>query len=121
MNSNLHNLPRLFTEKRLAVGDSLALDESQANYLGNVMRLGTGDEVLLFNGRDGEWGAQLGKIGKKKGTSTWSDPSRRSSCRRRIRCGAAQAPRAERCPVHKTLAHGVTFEDNATFGLRSET
>ena len=23
---------------------------------------------------------------------------------------------AERCPVHKTLAHGVTFEDNATFG-----
>ncbi|MGI9258210.1 MAG: OsmC family protein [Gammaproteobacteria bacterium] len=23
---------------------------------------------------------------------------------------------AERCPVHKTLANGVTFEDNATFG-----
>ena len=23
---------------------------------------------------------------------------------------------AERCPVHKTLAHGVEFEDNATFG-----
>jgi putative redox protein len=23
---------------------------------------------------------------------------------------------AERCPVHKTLAHGVKFEDNATFG-----
>lgn len=23
---------------------------------------------------------------------------------------------AGRCPVHKTLAHGVTFEDNATFG-----
>ena len=23
---------------------------------------------------------------------------------------------AERCPVHKTLAHGITFEDNATFG-----
>ena len=23
---------------------------------------------------------------------------------------------AERCPVHKTLAHGVTFEDNASFG-----
>ena len=25
---------------------------------------------------------------------------------------------AERCPVHKTLAHGVEFEDNATFGDR---
>lgn len=27
---------------------------------------------------------------------------------------------AQRCPVHKTLAHGVAFEDNATFGKRSE-
>jgi len=23
---------------------------------------------------------------------------------------------AQRCPVHKTLAHGVKFDDNATFG-----
>ena len=27
---------------------------------------------------------------------------------------------AERCPVHKTLGNGVAFEDNATFGSRSE-
>ena len=27
---------------------------------------------------------------------------------------------AQRCPVHKTLAHGVAFEDHATFGQRSE-
>ena len=27
---------------------------------------------------------------------------------------------AERCPVHKTLAHGVAFEDNATFGTGDE-
>ncbi len=27
---------------------------------------------------------------------------------------------AERCPVHKTLAHGVEFEDNATFSQRSD-
>ena len=26
---------------------------------------------------------------------------------------------AERCPVHKTLANGVRFEDNATFGAGS--
>ncbi len=25
---------------------------------------------------------------------------------------------AERCPVHKTLAHGVAFEDHATFGQK---
>lgn len=27
---------------------------------------------------------------------------------------------AERCPVHKTLTQGVAFEDNATFGQRSD-
>ncbi len=27
---------------------------------------------------------------------------------------------AQRCPVHKTLAHGVAFEDHATFGRWSE-
>ncbi len=27
---------------------------------------------------------------------------------------------AERCPVHKTLAHGVVFEDKATFGNGDE-
>lgn len=27
---------------------------------------------------------------------------------------------AKRCPVHKTLAHGVEFEDNATFGQNGE-
>ncbi len=27
---------------------------------------------------------------------------------------------AQRCPVHKTLAHGVEFEDNATFGTGNE-
>ena len=27
---------------------------------------------------------------------------------------------AERCPVHKTLAHGVEFDDNATFGPTSQ-
>ena len=26
----------------------------------------------------------------------------------------------QRCPVHKTLAHGVAFEDHATFGQRSQ-
>ncbi len=27
---------------------------------------------------------------------------------------------AKRCPVHKTLAHGVAFEDHATFGQSSD-
>ncbi len=38
---------------------------NQANYLVNVLRLKPGADVLVFNGRDGEWRAQLGPAGKK--------------------------------------------------------
>ena len=56
--------PRLFIDAPLAAGASLALDRNQSNYLGNVLRLGTGDPVLVFNGRDGEWRASI--AGRKR-------------------------------------------------------
>ena len=37
----------------------------QARYLTAVMRRGVGDEVRLFNGRDGEWRAQVASVGKR--------------------------------------------------------
>ena len=57
--------PRLFVEAPLAEGAMLALAPNQANYLVNVLRLKPGASVLVFNGRDGEWRAQLGTAGKK--------------------------------------------------------
>jgi 16S rRNA (uracil1498-N3)-methyltransferase len=57
--------PRLFVNAPLSRAASVALDASQVNYLFNVMRLKTGDFVLLFNGIDGEWRAQLAAAGKR--------------------------------------------------------
>src|SRR5712691_1536939 len=57
--------PRLYVDAPLAEGTSVALGRSQANYLGNVLRLKTGDGVLVFNGRDGEWRATLASPGKR--------------------------------------------------------
>jgi 16S rRNA (uracil1498-N3)-methyltransferase len=51
--------PRLHVEHALEAGAEVALDKSQAHYLRNVLRLKPQDEVLAFNGRDGEWHAQL--------------------------------------------------------------
>ena len=51
--------PRLFVDAPLREGGVVALDRSQSNYLGNVLRLGAGDHVLIFNGRDGEWQAAI--------------------------------------------------------------
>ena len=56
--------PRLFVEADLASGASIPLDHNQGNYLGNVLRLGAGGTVLVFNGRDGEWQAVIG--GRKR-------------------------------------------------------
>ena len=51
--------PRLYVDAPLAAGIETPLNREQANYLGNVLRLGAGDTILAFNGRDGEWQAQL--------------------------------------------------------------
>jgi 16S rRNA (uracil1498-N3)-methyltransferase len=55
-----HDLhPRLYLPADLAEGGAADLDRAQDNYLRNVLRLGAGAELLVFNGRDGEWAAEL--------------------------------------------------------------
>jgi 16S rRNA (uracil1498-N3)-methyltransferase len=56
---------RLYVDMPLTQGGEVTLDRTQANYLLNVLRLGHGDSVLLFNGVDGEWRATLAKSGKR--------------------------------------------------------
>ena len=60
------SLPRLFVREALEEGARVELDAGQANYLGNVMRLGEGAEVLLFDGSSGEWLARIAEAGKKR-------------------------------------------------------
>lgn len=57
---------RMFVEAPLTVGASVACTPEQANYLVNVMRLAAGAEILVFNGRDGEWRARLAEVGKRR-------------------------------------------------------
>jgi len=59
---------RLFVDAPLTGGATTACTPEQANYLVNVLRLAAGDEILLFNGRDGEWRARLAETGKRRCT-----------------------------------------------------
>lgn len=61
-----HSLPRLFVDQPLSAGLALTLDGAPANYLSNVLRLGAGAEVKLFDDRTGEWLARIGKAGRKR-------------------------------------------------------
>ncbi|MDP9086674.1 MAG: 16S rRNA (uracil(1498)-N(3))-methyltransferase [Pseudomonadota bacterium] len=59
------SLPRLFVGMTLGVGAMVELDAAQANYVGNVMRLREGGELLLFDGVSGEWLARVAEAGKR--------------------------------------------------------
>ncbi len=58
---------RLFVDQVLAAGQPVALNADQAHYLFSVMRLGLAAQVLLFNGCDGEWRADVTEAGRRGG------------------------------------------------------
>src|SRR5436305_957496 len=64
------SLPRLFVRQTLSDGANVPLDSAQVNYLGNVLRLGEGAELLLFDGSSGEWLARISAAGRKRMTLT---------------------------------------------------
>jgi 16S rRNA (uracil1498-N3)-methyltransferase len=68
---------RLFVTSDLAPGASVELDPAQAHYLINVLRCKTGEEILLFNGKDGEWLGGLSAAAKKRAIVSLTRQTRR--------------------------------------------
>ena len=58
---------RLHVAANLGAGQEVALDREQAHYLFGVMRRGVGDDLRLFNGRDGEWLAEIVAVDRRGG------------------------------------------------------
>ncbi len=58
---------RLCVDHPLGPGQTVPLDQGQANYLFAVMRLDVGADLRVFNGRDGEWRAVVREAGKRRG------------------------------------------------------
>ena len=56
---------RMFVNTALATGATIECSPEQANYLRAVMRMEAGSAILVFNGRDGEWRAELRPLGKR--------------------------------------------------------
>ncbi|QDP19207.1 16S rRNA (uracil(1498)-N(3))-methyltransferase [Sphingomonas xanthus] len=62
------SLPRLHVRSLLEPSASVELDSGQANYLGNVLRMAAGDQMLLFDGRSGEWLGEVSAVARKRMT-----------------------------------------------------
>ncbi len=67
---------RLYVDQPLGPGQTVPLTPPQAHYLFGVMRQGQRAQVLLFNGRDGEWLAEVSEVRKKGGTLTCAAQTR---------------------------------------------
>lgn len=58
-------MTRLYTAEGLNHNAHFSPSPEQARYLLSVMRLGQGDSLLVFNGRDGEWRATVAEASKR--------------------------------------------------------
>jgi 16S rRNA (uracil1498-N3)-methyltransferase len=59
-------IPRLYVADDLRQGARFQADERAAHYLLNVLRRGSGDPLLLFNGRDGEYRGRIAEAAKRR-------------------------------------------------------
>ena len=71
-----HKLQRLFVKSSLKGRGKVELDTDHVHYLGNVLRLHEGEKLLVFNGKDGEWCAELGAVGKRRAELTLDHQTR---------------------------------------------
>jgi 16S rRNA (uracil1498-N3)-methyltransferase len=71
---------RLYVTGDLGASMAVALDEGQAHYLLHVLRAKAGDRVLLFNGRDGEWLAEIAQAGKRGVTAACLKQTQPQAC-----------------------------------------
>src|SRR4051812_35417285 len=60
-----YKMQRLFVSADLGAGAAVTVEAAQAHYLAHVLRMSEGAELLVFNGRDGEWLARFGTKSKK--------------------------------------------------------
>jgi 16S rRNA (uracil1498-N3)-methyltransferase len=70
---------RLYVRADLGQSASVALEEGPSHYLLHVLRAKAGNRVLLFNGRDGEWLAEIGQLSKRGVSATCLEQTRAQS------------------------------------------
>lgn len=63
--ANRRYTPRLYLSADLSLGQQIETNTDTTHYIGQVMRRKSGDDIILFNGHDGEWRADILSLTKK--------------------------------------------------------
>ncbi|MGM8226857.1 16S rRNA (uracil(1498)-N(3))-methyltransferase [Cellvibrio sp. ARAG 10.3] len=103
-------IPRIYTSYSLTVGQSLVLEDAAAHYLGKVLRMQPGRELVLFNGQGGEFQAQITDMGKKQVTlaiGEFSATDRESPLQLELAIGISRGERMD-WVLQKATELGVT-------------
>ena len=75
------NAPRIFCDLRLGPGAQFPLPQEAANHIGRALRLRVGDALVVFDGRGGEYEAQILRIDRDRvevKTGAFREPARES-------------------------------------------
>ncbi len=100
---------RLFVAASLSGGVTLRLDPAATHYAAAVRRLGVGDSLALFNGRDGEWRATITEIAREGCAVAVADMSRPQTSETDVWIAAAPIKRARMTAlVEKATELGVS-------------
>ena len=103
-------IPRIFTAQPLAVGSSIQLEEGAARHLSSALRMSAGQNIILFNGRGGEYSAELTEVKKGKvrvAVNDFSDRDLESPLKIHLAIGISRGERMDWI-VQKATELGVT-------------
>lgn len=102
VNVHTKRLPRVYFPGEVAAHGVCELPPKQSHHIGRVLRLATGDALILFDGRGNEYDATIERLGKARVTLTTGD--------------ARQVDRES--PLDVTLAQGISTGERMDYTVQ---
>lgn len=103
-------IPRIYTQAELVSGSVIQLEESASHHLSKVLRMQAGRELILFNGKGGEYTASIQEVGKKQvsvSVTDFASENRQSPLQLELAIGISRGERFE-WVLQKATELGVT-------------
>ncbi len=102
-------ISRLYTPTPLTTGKHIELDDDNGHYVRTVLRLKTGDPIILFNGQGGEYSCLVAEVSRKTvsiAVEQWNDRSVESPLQISLGLGISRGDRMD-LTVQKSVELGV--------------